>query len=258
MTADPPELTRPEESSPPENPDPSKLPSPPVNSVQLSEGEPEPTLREILGSDTFRTDVIRQIGGWRGMAESAVPLVVFVLANVLFTLRLAIWSAVGIAVLIAIVRLLRRQSPRQALNGLFGIALAAFVAARTGRAEDFYLPGILLGLLYSLGFLASVLVRRPLVGVAWAFFTGADPGWRSDRHLYRLFTALTLLWAVVWAARIGIQAGMYLGGASATALGIARLALGYPPLVALLAVTIWVVRRRAGPPSADRETVLSP
>jgi hypothetical protein len=37
---------------------------------------------------------------------------------------------------------------------------------------------------------------------------------------------------------------MYLAGASATALGVARLILGYPPLIALLAVTIWVVRRQ--------------
>jgi hypothetical protein len=207
-------------------------------------GEPDPTLREMLASDAFRQDVIAQIGGWRGMAESAVPVLVFIVANMLTGLRPALWSAVGAALAIAAWRLARKQSPRQALNGLFGIAIAAFIAARTGKAEAFYLPGILLGLVYAVVFGASTLVRWPLVGVAWGFLTGHGTAWRQDRPLLRLFTWLTLLWAVVWAARIGIQAAMYLSGASATALGIARLALGYPPLIALLALTIWIVRRQ--------------
>ena len=206
--------------------------------------ENEPSMREVLSSDAFRQDVINQIGGWRGMAESAVPVLVFIVANMLTELRTALWCSVGSALAIAGWRLARKQSPRQALNGLFGIAIAAFLAARTGKAEAFYLPGILLGLVYAVVFAGSALARWPLVGVAWAFLTGAGSTWRRDPRLLRLFTWLTVLWAVVWAARIGIQAGMYLSGSSATALGIARLVLGYPPLIALLAVTIWVVRRQ--------------
>jgi hypothetical protein len=206
--------------------------------------ENEPSMKEVLSSDAFRQDVINQIGGWRGMAESAVPVLVFIVANMLTELRTALWCSVGSALAIAGWRLARKQSPRQALNGLFGIAIAAFLAARTGKAEAFYLPGILLGLVYAVVFAGSALARWPLVGVAWAFLTGAGSTWRRDPRLLRLFTWLTVLWAVVWAARIGIQAGMYLSGSSATALGIARLVLGYPPLIALLAVTIWVVRRQ--------------
>jgi hypothetical protein len=204
----------------------------------------EPTLKEMLSSDAFRQDVIDQIGGWRGMAESAVPVVVFIVANMLTTLQTALWCSVGSALAIAGWRLARKQSPRQALNGLVGIGIAAFIAHRTGKAEAFYLPAILLGLVYSVAFAVSAVARWPLVGVAWGFLTGAGTGWRQDRRLLRLFTWLTVLWAVVWGVRIGIQAGMYYAGADATALGIARLALGYPPLIALLAVTIWVVRRQ--------------
>jgi hypothetical protein len=217
---------------------------------EVRDVEGEPTLKEMLASDAFRQDVISQIGGWRGMAESAVPVLVFIVANMVTELRPALWWSVGSALAIAGWRLTRKQSPRQALNGLFGIAIAAFLAARTGRAEDFYLPGILLGLAYSVAFALSALLRWPLVGVAWGFLTGAGTAWRQDRALRRLFTWLTVLWAVVWSARIGIQAAMYLTGADSTALGVARLVLGYPPLIALLAVTIWVVRRKVPhPPS---------
>jgi hypothetical protein len=36
---------------------------------------------------------------------------------------------------------------------------------------------------------------------------------------------------------------MYYAGASATSLGVARLTLGYPPIVLLVIVTLWQVRR---------------
>jgi hypothetical protein len=214
-----------------------------VAAVAVEAAGREPTFRELMGSDAFRQDVIGQIGGWRGMAESAVPVVVFIVANMTAGLRPAIWASVGSALLIGAWRLLRRQSPRQALNGLFGVAIAAFLAARTGKAQDFYLPGILLGLVYAVVFLASAVVRWPLVGVAWGFLTGHGTGWRDERRLLRLFTWLTVVWGVVWAARIGIQAAMYLGGASATALGVARLVLGYPVMIVLVLVTLWMVRR---------------
>jgi hypothetical protein len=204
----------------------------------------EPSLKEMMGSDAFRQDVISQIGGWRGMAESAVPVLVFIVVNMAAGLRPAIWASVSSALAIALWRLARRQSPRQALNGLFGVGLAAFLAARTGKAEAFYLPGILLGLVYSVAFVGSALARWPLIGVVWGFLTGHGTGWRTDRRLLRLFTWLTVMWGAVWAIRIGIQAGMYLAGASATALGVARLALGYPVLIGLVVVTIWVVRRQ--------------
>jgi hypothetical protein len=224
--------------------DPAEAAAVAVEAGRTGQGDAEPTLKEMLASDAFRQDVIAQIGGWRGMAESAVPVLVFIVANMLTDLRPALWCSVGAALAIAGWRLARKQSPRQALNGLFGIAIAAFLAARTGKAEAFYLPGILLGLVYAVVFATSTLVRWPLVGVAWGFLTGHGTGWRKDRRLLRLFTWLTVLWAVVWAARIGVQAAMYLAGASATALGVARLVLGYPPLVALLALTIWIVRRQ--------------
>ena len=37
----------------------------------------------------------------------------------------------------------QRKPVRHAVNGLFGIAIGAFIAWRTGEARDFYLPGII-------------------------------------------------------------------------------------------------------------------
>lgn len=184
-----------------------------------------------------------QLGGWRGLVESSVPVVVFVLVNVVAELRPALIASVGVALAIAATRLIQRRPIRHALNGLFGVAIGAAIAWRTGEEKDFYLPGILYGIAYGLALLASVLVRQPLVGWIWSVIVGGGRAeWRNDPRLVRTFSWLTVLWGVVWLAKVGVQAGLYLANME-TALGIARLVLGYPPYALLLAITVWTVRR---------------
>ena len=48
--------------------------------------------------------------------------------------------AVGIGVIIAIERLIRRKPVVNAIGGLFGTGLAAFIAVRSGKAEGFFVP----------------------------------------------------------------------------------------------------------------------
>ena len=79
----------------------------------------------------------------------------------------AIGGAVGSALAIGAYRLARKQPVRHAVNGLFGIAIGAFLAWRTGDAKDFYLPGILLTFGQAAVLLLSVAVRKPLIGYVW-------------------------------------------------------------------------------------------
>jgi len=174
---------------------------------------------------SFSEQIAEQLGGWRGLVESSIPVAVFVLVNIVASLNAALIGSAGVAVAIAVWRLSRRQPIRHAVNGLVGIGIGAIIAWRTGEEKDFYLPGILYGLAYGAALLASVALRMPLVG--W-------------------------IWSVVWVAKVGVQAGLYLAD-QATALGVARLLLGYPPYALLLAITVWTVRRvnRDAPPPAN-------
>ncbi|GAB3972861.1 DUF3159 domain-containing protein [Plantactinospora veratri] len=184
-----------------------------------------------------------QLGGWRGMVESSVPVVVFVAVNIITELRPAVIASVAVAVLIAVVRLFQRRPVRHAVNGLVGIGIGAMIAWRTGDERDFYLPGILYGIVYGLVLLGSAVIRQPLVGWIWSIIAaGGRSEWRQDPRLVRTFNRLTVLWGVVWLAKVGVQAGLYLADMD-TALGIARLLLGYPPYALLLVITIWTVRR---------------
>jgi hypothetical protein len=200
-------------------------------------GPPEPPLPSLA------EQMAEQLGGWRGMAESSVPVVVFVLVNVLAELRPAVLASVGVAVAIAVLRLAQRRPVRHAVNGLFGVGLGAVIAWRTGDERTFYLPGILYGAAYGVALLASAALRQPLVGWIWSVIVaGGRSDWRDDPRLRRTFTWLTVLWGVVWLAKVGVQWALYAAHMD-TALGVARLALGYPPYALLLVITVWTVRR---------------
>ncbi|SCF38314.1 Protein of unknown function (DUF3159) [Micromonospora matsumotoense] len=205
--------------------------------------EPQTTPADDEQLPSLAEQMADQLGGWRGLVESSIPVVVFVLANVVGELRPAVIASIGVALLIAVVRLVQRRPVRHAVNGLFGVGIGAAIAWRTGDERDFYLPGILYGIGYGIALLLSAAIRQPLVGWIWSVLVAKGRSeWRDDPRLVRTFTQLTVLWGVVWLAKVGVQAGLYLAHQD-TALGVARLALGYPPYALLLLITVWTVRR---------------
>jgi hypothetical protein len=192
---------------------------------------------------SFSEQVAEQLGGWRGLIESSIPVIIFVLVNMAATLRPAILVSVGVALGLAVWRLAQRRPVRHALNGIFGIALGAAIAWNTGEEKDFYLPGILISLGYAVALLGSVALRQPLVGWLWSVVAaGGRSDWRTNPRLLRAFAWLTVGWAAVYLAKVAVQSALYAAD-MATALGVARILLGFPPYALLLAGTIWAVRR---------------
>ncbi|HEX7745718.1 MAG TPA: DUF3159 domain-containing protein [Micromonosporaceae bacterium] len=184
-----------------------------------------------------------QLGGWRGLLESSIPVAVFVLVNIVTGLYPAIAGSVLTALAIAAVRLARRQPVRHAVNGLLGIALGAFLAYRSGDAKDFYLPGIYLAFGQAAVLFGSVAVRRPLIGYVWAIIAaGGKHAWLRDARLYRTFVWLTVAWAVSLIVRGGVQGMLFLADLD-DLLGLARIGLSWPMYVGMVGLTVWAVRR---------------
>jgi hypothetical protein len=199
---------------------------------------------------TISEQVAQQLGGVRGLIESGIPVLMFVLVNVIggwlelsARLQIAVGVAVATALLIAVFRLSRKQPIRHAVNGLFGIALGAWLALRSGDERDFHLPGIILAVAYGVALIASVGVKRPLVGWIWSVvMAGGTSQWRTEPRLVRTFGWLTVLWATFYLMKAGLQTVLYLAD-MATMMGVVRIVMGYPPYLLLLAVTVWAVRR---------------
>jgi hypothetical protein len=94
-----------------------------------------------------------------------------------------------------------------------------------------------------------VLVRWPLAGVVWHGINGDGQGWRRDPRLRRAYTLASLLWTLVFVARVVVQ-GLLYNADEATWLGIARLAMGYPLIGVALLGTVWAVSRARRTPHA--------
>ncbi|HEV2779124.1 MAG TPA: DUF3159 domain-containing protein [Actinophytocola sp.] len=186
--------------------------------------------------------LLQEMGGISGLIYSSVPVLVFVLVNSIFSLQPAIWSAVGSALLITVIRIVRKQPLQPAISGFFGVAIAAFIAYRTGSAKGFFLFGIWASLVYGSVFTLSVLVRWPLVGVIWGLLNGHGQRWRADRKAMIAYDLATLAWAAVFAARFIVQRWLYDEDQTGW-LAFARIAMGYPLTAVALLVTIWAVRR---------------
>ena len=183
-----------------------------------------------------RYHMAQSLGGVRGMIESALPFVAFTIVWVVVRqLYPALGAALGVAVLLGIIRLAQRQSLRYVLTAVIPTAIAAFVATRTGRAEDVFLPGILYNGALAVLSVLSVVFRRPLVGFIIGAAVGDPTGWIADRGLVRMTAKLTLVLAVPYTLRFVVQFPLFLAG-EVVWLGIAKVALGWPLLVAALAV----------------------
>jgi hypothetical protein len=194
--------------------------------------------------ELVRSQLLRALGGWRGTVEAALPILAF----------LAVWwwrsEAVGdpdalrqsllapgaVMAVLVVVRLAQRQTLQHVVSGVVGLAIAAVLALRTGNASDVFLPGILYNLVLAVIFGTSIVLRWPLLGLAYGALVGDVTGWRSRPEVIRLFQRLTAVFVASYTLRVAGQLPLYLAE-SVTLLGIAKLVLGWP-LLALVVVVI--------------------
>jgi hypothetical protein len=184
------------------------------------------------------------LGGRRAALDATVPAIGFV-AGWLAGGR-SIWIGTGVAVLCALAvslwRLRRGDRPRAVLVGLLGVCVAALIALRTGRAEDFFLLQIFSNAASALAWVVSIVIRWPLLGLVVGAVLGQKTRWRRDPALLRAYTRGSWVWVLQYVVRLAVFLPLYAAG-QVVALGVARVALTWPLVAACLAVSWWVIRR---------------
>ena len=171
--------------------------------------------------------LLAQAGGVGGLIYSSLPVVTFVTASSFFGLLPAVGSALGVATLVLLWRLIRRQSPKPAFSGFFGVAVCALVAYLMGESKGYFLLGIWGSLVWAVVFAVSVLIRHPAVGYIWTWASGRDRGWRAVPRAVYAFDIATLGWMLVFGARYVVQQQLYDAGQTGW-LGVARIGMGWP------------------------------
>ncbi|NBO46647.1 MAG: DUF3159 domain-containing protein [Actinobacteria bacterium] len=183
------------------------------------------------------------IGGVRGLFDSGFPSLVFVAAWLLTNHNLgrALTCAVVSGLVVAIVRIVRKQSLQQVLGGFVGVALSAYIAHRTHRASNFFLPGIVINAVYLVALLISVAVRRPLIAYLGGLFS-ENFNWREDAAHRSAAVRATWIWISIFALKLAVQVPLLKADQTA-ALGVARFVMGYPLFIAGGWLTWRIVRR---------------
>jgi len=220
-------------------------------------GSQETAARDPLGVDTVEAVVRRQLtkalGGKRGTVEAAVPTAAFAIAwMATHQLELALGVSIGAAVVLLAARLVQRQTLQFVLTSMIGIAVAAFFALRSGKAEDAFLPGIMYNAVVAAAVIFSIIVRWPFIGFLIGSVTGDPTGWRKDPAILRLCTRLTWLFVLPNVIRVAVQWPIYLTG-NVGLLAAAKIALGWPLFVGALALMLAVLARGHTPVETPKQ-----
>ena len=201
-------------------------------------------VREI--TEEFRTVVV----GRGNITDSIVPPFVFVVINALAGLQVAVAVSLAFALLIALIRLIRRQPLKYALGGVGAVVLATVVAQLLGRAEGYFLPAMVTGGGTLVVCVVSVLVRRPMVAWTSHLARGWPWAWYWHPKVRPAYSEVTWLWAFFFATRLLLQFALF-QGAAPELLAVVNVAMGWPTTIVLLVVSYlygtWRLRNLRGP-----------
>jgi len=201
-------------------------------------------LASLVASEKLTAgNLFSAIGGVRGVIESTAPgflfLVVFTVTGDLYP---SVIAPVVVSIAILLTRLVQRLPVLPAVSGGIGIALSAGFALWTGRAEDNFVGGFIINAVSMTVMLVSIVIRRPLIGVATTMLASENPA-RTSTIVRRAAYLATVVWASFFALRLLVQVPLYLAQATA-ALAATKLLMGLPLYAALLWLT-WLMMRSA-------------
>ena len=197
-----------------------------------------------IGSDESNFSVIDSIGGIRGIIESMLPGLLFVICYVVTrNVQTTVIVVAVIAVLQVVIRLIQRQSLMGAISGLISIGICLVWVWTSNQARDYYMMGFITNAVYSVFLAISLIVRVPALGLviesirkmptenfgAWLH------EWLDYKPLKRAYMYVTGLWIAVFVLRLILQMPLYLVD-NIVWLGPVRLIMGLP----FWALAIWV------------------
>ena len=196
------------------------------------------------GHNEDKDKVVSALGGKRGLIDSGLPALLFLLVFNISSqnLNASLWAALSLSIILTAIRLIKRQTLQHAFSGLVGVAICALFSRRSGNAADFYLPGLYINAGYAFLYGFTNLIKWPILGIMLGPILGENFLWRKDPARLKAYIQAGWLWVGMFAIRLIVQYPLYKSG-NVNALGTARLAMGYPLFIATAWAT-WLVLRK--------------
>jgi hypothetical protein len=184
----------------------------------------------------------------QGIVDTLVGPLLFLILFKTVGLDAALIGAGAAALAVVGIRWIRGQRLTAAWYGVMGVAVGVAIAKATGSGSGYFIPKVASNAVYGTAFLGSVLIGKPLIGIVWAFFHRQPLSWGYRAEVRRVFSALTLMWAGAYFFRATVYGVLITDEKDRTgALATASVVLGFPLTVALVAITLLVIRRSLGP-----------
>jgi hypothetical protein len=182
--------------------------------------------------------------------DAVLPPFVFVLVNSLLGFMAAMAAALGLALVLGVIRRRRGESLRFALAGVGSVLLAIGFVWALGRAEGYFLPGLVSGGLTVALCVLSLLIRRPLTAWSSYIYRRWPLNWYWHPRVRPAYIETTLLWTLFFGGRLLWQTNLY-RTAQPDTLALVNFLTSWPALVVLLVVTylygIWRLQHLEGP-----------
>lgn len=204
-----------------------------------------------MTSHDDREKVLAAFGGKKGLIDSGIPSVIFlVVFNITDQLHSALYASIAVSALLTIIRLARRNTIQHAMSGFVGVLICAWFANRTGNASDVYLPKLLTNLGYGSVYLIANLAGWPILGLLLGPILGENLTWRNHPERKRAYLLASWLWVGMFFTRIAVQYPIYRSG-NVNLLGTVNLAMGYPLFIAT-AYGSWQILKNAPKITAEK------
>lgn len=209
----------------------------------------------------LRTELSEFLDNDRSLIDSAIAPIVFVAANALVGLGWAVVAAGAVGMLVLIRRIAVRGQPGYAIGGLLATIGAALLALWLGRAEGFFLPGIVANAGYATLGIVSVAARRPLIGWVSSSTRRWPRGWYWRDDVRPAYTMVTWFWIGFWALRGGVQLALFQAEQPEALAGV-KILTGWPMGIPLVILSYVYGTRRlrslGGPSVAEYEAGAEP
>jgi hypothetical protein len=200
--------------------------------------------RELL--DELRT----VFSGRNSFLDAILPPIIFILVNGLVSFQAAMWSALALSVVIAAIRISRKQSLIYALAGVASVAVAIGIAWFLGKSEGFFLPGLVSGSMTLLLTIVSLVIRRPMV--AWTSYIARrwPLDWYWHPQVRPAYSEVTFAWTLFFAARLLLQFSFF-ENQDVDSLALTNFITGWPATILLLVFSYlygtWRLTQLQGP-----------
>jgi hypothetical protein len=183
-------------------------------------------------------------------ADTILPPLLYAVVNMLAGLVPAALSALVLAAILTVLRLVRKQNWYYALSGLALTLLSAGLAWYTQNAASFFLPDLLTSATLLAATLLSIWAGKPLAAWSSHLARAWPKEWYWLPNICPAYTEVTWMWTAFIAVRLAAQYALYQQG-NISLLGWANILLGWPVTIIVLVISylygIWRLMKLGGP-----------